>query len=322
MSKASAREISGVTATSEGQAFDAKSILNLKNKPTFKGTRSNRPKHIGVFVDPNAGGSSHMAIISLCQVEGRLILCGVDSHSVKTVDDERHLFYSHIKAIREDEWMRDAYIVLFAERGTGHTSGHLANVLAKEFDRVAWFNQPSANQERKAHMDIKEGKKTMIQFEKEYEREAVKDPGFRTQDTKPLFRVEARKYLKIGGVSWLHGCVCSNPFLRKLNHKIKLKMTKDILHEQLNRCKVFSKRPTSELSIAKESWSGKCNDEGERQDGYEDDIAVMFAAACFFWPKAMAGELVGFPYSKVDMNEEDSLYHLNNRKSYAIVNNK
>lgn len=321
MSKASAREISGVTASVEGQAFNKRSIENFKIRATFKGTEANKPKHIGVFVDPNAAGSSHMAIITVCQVNGATVVCGIDSYPVKNSEQELIFFFKHIESIRNNMWLRSAYIILFTERGTGHESGHLADLLKARFDRVACFNQPSAQEERRAMKEIKEGKKTMAQFEREYNAYAITNPGFRTDTvTKNGYRVAARTTLFSESVFWLDGCICANPFMTNLTSKEKFKKTSENLYEQLNRARTFNRRPVNEISVSKCGWSAKCNEEGERQDGYEDDLVVIFAASCFYWSKAMVGELCGFPYSEVEMLDLTTEYMKTNRDNYLYKN--
>jgi hypothetical protein len=75
MTAAAEREIGGITASADGFAFDQNSIARLVKRSLFGGTRNNRPSQIGVFVDPNAGGPNHMAIVSMCMHNGSIIVC-------------------------------------------------------------------------------------------------------------------------------------------------------------------------------------------------------------------------------------------------------
>jgi hypothetical protein len=87
MEKAGERELSGVSDSSLGMAFEAETIKKFSIQNMFDGHDYDSPKYIGVFVDPNAGGDSCMAIVSVAMVMGAIVvrsffsnprICGVD----------------------------------------------------------------------------------------------------------------------------------------------------------------------------------------------------------------------------------------------------
>jgi len=211
--------------------------------------------------------------------------------------------YEHVRAIRENKWLSDAFIVLFVERNTGHESGHLANMLKRNFDKVAFYHQPPTAEERRAENNMHLGLSNMRQFEEEYLTSTERNPGFTTNIiTKGYYRSSARTMLSTGAVMWMEGAFSADPLCRDETKKAIFTRTKESFYDQMSRATNFNKRSTSELSFAKTSWSAKCDHEGKRQDGYEDDLIITFAVACYLWPKAMSGELLGFPYSKVDLS--------------------
>lgn len=75
MEKVGERELCGISDGSEGMAIDAKLIKRFSEKSFFIGESYNRPKYIGIFVDPNAGGKSSMGIISVALINGALVVC-------------------------------------------------------------------------------------------------------------------------------------------------------------------------------------------------------------------------------------------------------
>ena len=74
MEKAGERELSGMNDSSSGMALNSKLIHKFSTKETFTGRHYNKPKYIGIFVDPNAGGDSSMAIVSVAIVLGALVV--------------------------------------------------------------------------------------------------------------------------------------------------------------------------------------------------------------------------------------------------------
>lgn len=74
MEKAGERELSGMNDTQSGMAIRMELIQRFSRNPVFVGGQHNKPKYIGVFVDPNGGGSSSMAIISVTMVLNALVV--------------------------------------------------------------------------------------------------------------------------------------------------------------------------------------------------------------------------------------------------------
>lgn len=65
------RETMGATANDDNRLFDESWINLLERRPLWeRKTRDCRPSHIYLSVDPNAGGTSRMAIISMAYVQG------------------------------------------------------------------------------------------------------------------------------------------------------------------------------------------------------------------------------------------------------------
>lgn len=75
--KAAERELSNVQGNSAGQAFTAESVQRFYNRSFYSSKEIwDKPKCIFVGIDPNAGGVSHMAIVSLMKTQGNFwVVC-------------------------------------------------------------------------------------------------------------------------------------------------------------------------------------------------------------------------------------------------------
>jgi hypothetical protein len=65
------RESMGILTSADDKLFERSLINKLKNRPTWENVSSwYKPTHIFMAIDPNAGGSSDMAIMSIAFVSG------------------------------------------------------------------------------------------------------------------------------------------------------------------------------------------------------------------------------------------------------------
>ena len=75
MEKAGERELSGISDSNAGMAINMQLIDRFSKKEFFVGESYNKPRFIGIFVDPNAGGTSSMAIVSVTIIAGAFVVC-------------------------------------------------------------------------------------------------------------------------------------------------------------------------------------------------------------------------------------------------------
>lgn len=91
MEKAGERELSGMNDSSSGMALESRLIQRFSNKETFTGRHYNKPKYIGIFVDPNGGGDSAMAIVSVTLVLGSALVVRISlfpfNQGISGIDD-------------------------------------------------------------------------------------------------------------------------------------------------------------------------------------------------------------------------------------------
>jgi hypothetical protein len=220
--------------------FSVEDIARMNKNKLFEGSEE-EPKTIGVFVDPinDGSGLSEMTIVSVCLINGAIVVVGMESHPVKHFMEMNQIFRAHIEGLRRHEWTCKSRIVLFCERNTGHESGHFAAVL-NGFHNTACFIRPcGTNGQIVACSHMR--------------------PGFvTTLADKNKYRTDLNDALSSDRILFLRSWVST-----KNDHKEKLV-------SQLSRCKDFSKSVSPPLKFF--TWSGKAHN-------YSDDLAVTFAAA-------------------------------------------
>mgnify|MGYP004034513353 FL=1 len=112
-----ARESMGQITNDAASVFSQKLVDELMARPEWQ--LKNPPKYIFLGVDPNGGGSSDLAIISMCFENNNLIFCGAETYPAKNHDQIQLLLLGHIRAIRGHPYLRNAWIICFFESNLG-----------------------------------------------------------------------------------------------------------------------------------------------------------------------------------------------------------
>ncbi len=119
------RESMGVTTNDNCCVFQDDWLDNFTKRDPY--TSSNIPSVIFVACDPNGGGSSQMAIVSLFQDKNNFCVCGLESHAVKGHGEVRHLLETHVRAIRAT--FPSSFIIFIPESNLGHEASHMSHML-------------------------------------------------------------------------------------------------------------------------------------------------------------------------------------------------
>jgi len=119
------RESMGVTTNDSSCVFDDKWLNVFTSRPLY--TPKNTPSFIFVAVDPNGGGNSQMAIVTLYMDSNNFAVCGIESHAVKGHGEIRTLLEAHVRAIRA--MYRSGYIIFIPESNLGHEASHMTHML-------------------------------------------------------------------------------------------------------------------------------------------------------------------------------------------------
>jgi len=119
------RESMGVT-TNDSCAVFQDSWLNVFTSRSVY-TPVNTPSFIFCACDPNGGGSSQMAIVSLFQDANNFAVCGMESHAVKGHGEVRMLLETHVRALRAV--FPSSFIIFVPESNLGHEASHMSHML-------------------------------------------------------------------------------------------------------------------------------------------------------------------------------------------------
>ena len=119
------RESMGVTTNDTSSIFQENWLNTFASRPEY--CPSGAPVVIYVACDPNGGGSSQMAIVSLYQDRNNFAICGMESHAVKGHGQVRTLLETHVRGIRVS--FPTSFIIFIPESNLGHEASHMSHML-------------------------------------------------------------------------------------------------------------------------------------------------------------------------------------------------
>lgn len=119
------RESMGVTTNDTSSIFQENWLNTFASRPEY--SPSCPPAVIFVACDPNGGGSSQMAIVSLYQDRNNFAICGMESHAVKGHGQIRTLLETHVRCIRAT--FPTSFIIFIPESNLGHEASHMSHML-------------------------------------------------------------------------------------------------------------------------------------------------------------------------------------------------
>ena len=119
------RESMGVTTNDSNSLFQDDWLDLFAKRAPY--TSIATPRVIFVACDPNGGGSSQMAIVSLYQDSNNFAICGMESHAVKGYGEIRNLLETHVRAIRNI--FPSSWIIFVPESNLGHEASHMSHML-------------------------------------------------------------------------------------------------------------------------------------------------------------------------------------------------
>ena len=83
--------------------------------------------YIIVACDPNGGGDSQMALVSVAFYRGQLCIVGLDSHAVRGHDEIETLLLAHVGALR-NQWPA-SWFIFIGESNLGQETDHMRHML-------------------------------------------------------------------------------------------------------------------------------------------------------------------------------------------------
>jgi hypothetical protein len=235
-----ARESMGQITNDAASVFSQKLVDGLMNRPEWE--LRNNAQFVFLGVDPNGGGSSEMAIVTIVMEQNNIVMCGMESHGTKNHDMIEMLLLQHIRAIRGHPKLKDAWIINFFESNLGQESSHMAHMVRNE---------------RKCWTMYEKGRAGVIT----------------THDRKTKYTESVLGFFNMEAIHFLEETVCANPYVDANDRleKVKAEFKKQMLQFQKNVL-----QPAQAWEVAKVIYSGKV------KAGMNDDIVMTLLFTVFW----------------------------------------
>jgi len=253
-----ARESMGQITNDAASVFSQGMVEKLLAKQPW--ILQNKAKYVFLGVDPNGGGDSQMAIVTMVMEMNNLIFCGFETHGTKNHDQVQHLLLGHIRAIRAHPDLRDAWIINFFESNLGLEAAHMAHM---------------CRDERRCYTQYEKGKCGVLT----------------THARKEAYTHSFLNYFNVEGAHFLNDWICVNPFedANDRHRKVKTELKKQLLSFQ----KMVLSNENRPFEIAKHVYTGKV------KAGMNDDI-VMTILFTTYWAIEFASKRLQAPYESFE----------------------
>jgi hypothetical protein len=249
-----ARESMGQITNDAASVFSQGMVEKLLAKQQWQ--MQNDAPYVFLGVDPNGGGDSQMAIVTMVMELNNLIFTGFETHSTKNHDQVEHMLLGHIRAIRGHPRLRNAWIINFFESNLGLEAAHMAHMVRNE---------------RRVYTQYEKGKCGVLT----------------THDRKEKYTHSFLNYFNTEAVHFINDWVCCNPFEdANTRHKsIKTELKKQLLTFQ----KMVLSNENRPFELSKHIYTGKV------KAGMNDDI-VMTILFTTYWAVEFVARRLQAPY--------------------------
>ena len=253
-----ARESMGQITNDAASIFAQGMVEKLLSKSCW--VLKNKAKYVFLGVDPNGGGDSQMAIVTMVMEMNNIVFTGFETHGTKNHDQIEHLLLGHIRAIRGHPDLRDAWIINFFESNLGLEAAHMAHMCRNE---------------RRCYTQYEKGKCGVLT----------------THDRKEKYTHSFLNYFNTEAVHFVNDWVCVNPFedANDRHRKVRAELKKQMLSFQ----KMVIGNENAPYQLAKHIYSGKV------KAGMNDDI-VMTILFTTYWAIEFVARRLQAPYESFE----------------------
>ena len=227
-----ARESMGQITSDNASVFPEKLINRLMDRPEYR--LQNSAPFVFLGVDPNGGGASEMAIVTMVMESNNIVITGMESHPAKSHDMIEMLLVQHIRALRGHPDLRDSWIIFFPENNLGQEASHMAHMVKDE---------------RRVYTYYEKGKAGVCT----------------THERKEKYTVNVLQYFNQEAVHFVTDTICANPY-KDANER--LNQVKKEFKKQLLQFQKMVIQPAQQYQLAKIVYTGKI------KEGQNDDIAM------------------------------------------------
>lgn len=121
------RESMGLVTQDMASVFKTKYVEAMLKADDY--TLTKEPSFCFISVDPNGGGSSNMAIVSMCVEYNKIILVGLDTKPCKSHEEIEKFLTTHVEQLRKHPRLKECWFVCVLENNLGHEADHLSFIL-------------------------------------------------------------------------------------------------------------------------------------------------------------------------------------------------
>jgi len=214
------------------------------------------PDYVFMAFDPNGGGTSQMAIVSIVLKNEDLIVVGIDTAPTDKHEQIDQMLKQHVRSLRGNEKLKHAYIIFIPENNLGQEAEHARHMLRNE---------------RKLYT-IHEKKKAGV---------------CTTHARKESFAITLLSYFNSGNIHFSSTCICANPMVDANTRLVK---TKNEFKKQLTQFRKIILQPAQAFKNATFVYSGKA------KKGMKDDLVMTLMIAAFWGREFIKKRIHGVPY--------------------------
>ena len=127
------RESMGVITNDLQSVFKQKYVDQMFEKQPYE--LKKKPSFIFTCCDPNGGGTSQMALVSIAVELNKVVILAADSHPVKGHEQIQQLLIGHLEGLRKIPDYCDSWIIFIPEANLGHEADHM-EFMIRNYRRV------------------------------------------------------------------------------------------------------------------------------------------------------------------------------------------
>ena len=217
------------------------------------------PNYIFMALDPNGGGTSQMALVSIVFEQEKLIVVGLDTAPTDKHEQIAQLLQQHVRALRGQPNLSSAYIIFIPENNLGQEAEHARYILKDE--RKLY----TVHEKRKAGVCT-------------------------THARKELYALNVLNYINSSNLHMAKSIVCANPMMDANTRMSSTK--KEFVKQMVQFRKIIlpSKQP---FNNAKFIFTGKS------KKGMQDDLVMTLMIAAFWGREFLKQRIAGVPYDRL-----------------------
>ena len=219
------------------------------------------PDYVFIGVDPNGGGASMMAIVSVVLHEEGVYVVGIDTAPTDQHEHIEQLLLQHIRSLRGKPQLREAQFIFLPENNLGQEAEHMRHMVRNERRLF------TVHEKRKAGVCTTHSRKEMM--------------------VAALLQYFNGKKLHI-----TNDCICANP---RMDANTRLVQTKDTMKKQLIQFRKMVIPGSQPYKASKYVFTGKA------KTGMQDDLVMTLMICTWWGQQFLERRIANVPYDSFNL---------------------